>query len=192
MQLIPPVSDMMELVTDAFEEHGVVAVGICVVLENLVVFNLYFPGSLVILAGMASTAWQPSRAALFFGVITIFSQLTQSLNFGVGKYSKSKGGSAAVDVGWWEFGLAFMHPQTASLASFRSGNSDTKFQSFILKLFVCSGAWHSFWAITMYNFGTFGKKESNFFLILFFLYLVLWAGLDIRRFIAKQAADESN
>lgn len=169
--VIPKEDVLLERIKSWFDLHGLGAIAAIAFLENVVAFNIYFPGSIVILAGMGMTQGNPRQAFLTFLAITIPSQLAHVLNFAIGKFRS--GDRAAANVTFVELILAFWHPQTASIASLRCGDAGWPARQFFWRLPVAAFSWHTFWAVAMYFAGAAGGS-LRWLVWLFYGYLLLW------------------
>lgn len=178
-ELIPGEEALLEGLRTFFRSYGLLAVGVVSFFENLVVFNVYFPGSIVILVGMGMTHGNPSWALLTFVAITIPAQLSQILNYGIGRIRPAKGTKGSGSVSVWELILAFWHPEMAAIASLRCGHAGWHFLRFLFWLPIAALIWHTFWALVMYHVG--GTDASLRWLSwLFYAYLAFWFLLGLR------------
>lgn len=168
---IPREDALLVGLTSWFETYGIWAIVPVALLENIAPINIYFPGSIVILAGMAITKGNPWLAFATFIAITVPSQIGQIINYRVGKLKATQDGCSPISL--LEFILAFWHPQTASIASLRCGNAGWSTKVYLCRLVVVATCWHVFWAIIMYNAG--GTAKSLVWLVwLFYGYLAVW------------------
>jgi membrane protein DedA with SNARE-associated domain len=83
--LIPSPIDIAAYISDAFDRFGLPAIAMCSFLENIVGFNVYFPGSIVILSGMAWTAGNPLLALKVYLAIVAPAMLAQHVNYLAGR-----------------------------------------------------------------------------------------------------------
>ncbi|NOR45704.1 MAG: hypothetical protein GQ534_08985 [Candidatus Delongbacteria bacterium] len=89
--VIPSLDDLGVMLEHFFENYGLIAIGIVSIIENIVGVNIYFPGSIVILTGMAMTSGDPMRGVMTFFVITLGAFIAYYINFRIGKLLKKVG-----------------------------------------------------------------------------------------------------
>lgn len=192
---VPSVSELTQILRKWFDQSGLPLVALCSLLENIVGFNVYFPGSIVILTAMSLTAGNPQRALITFFWIVIPSMLAHNINFLIGRYSrnshnlsqtkKEEGRIFKGTLGnWFLFMSTFWHPHFAAVTSVASGSSRTPYKDFLKYFLVSSILWNSFWGVTMYFFGRFTVAASNLS-PLFYTYLFLWLVWDLRRILTR-------
>lgn len=200
---IPSLAESTAWLGGFLERYGVVVVLPLAILENLIVLNVYFPGSIVILTAMALTAGDPRRALVMFVCIVIGSTVGQNANYWMGRYGGSRGPAIAerqasrADPGadgsdrrtsrrWWlVFFGTFWHPHSASLTSILAGSEGLRYKQFLIYLLSTGLAWSVFWGFTMYHFGGILEARSNL-LPAVYIYVVVWILYNLRRFVRKQ------
>jgi len=177
--IIPRQSELLIMLTQFFRTWGLPAIAVCSFLENVAVFNVYFPGSIVILTGMALTAGEPWLAVATFFAIACPSLLAHALNFWAGHL---RARSDPIQIHQVEFFLAFWHPQTAALATFKAGDAGWPVGRFVRYLLVSALSWYLFWALIMYHFGM-AAGSTGWLLVLFYLYLIAWIIQDLLKIV---------
>jgi membrane protein DedA with SNARE-associated domain len=163
-----------------FDIYGPRLVVVLSFLENIVGFNAYFPGSMVILAAMALTAGDPFGAVLMYGLIVIPAALAEHVNFAIGRVIGSKGQwkpPAHLGKLWLWFFSTFWHPHLAALTSFACGAEGVPYRTFLPPCIVAGLTWGAFWAFSLYHFGQFIMVERNL-LILVATYIAIWFVVD--------------
>ncbi|MDD4351593.1 MAG: hypothetical protein PHU71_01240 [Candidatus Gracilibacteria bacterium] len=181
--LIPPPQELSAKLTSYFAIYGIPLVLIVSFFENLVGFNAYFPGSVVMLTAMAMTAGDPQRALAVYFAIIVPSLMAQHLNFLIGRYSNHEQSSSKVSnkqLFWW-FLTTFWHPQLSSLTSLAAGSEGLPYKRYAKQVFTVGLAWTIFWAFVMYFFGQIAGATNNL-LIPFYIYLNLWLVWDIWKY----------
>ena len=175
--IIPPISRIIPYLTKAFKEHGYFLVAIVSFLENIVGFNAYFPGSIVILTTMTLTSGHPLKAMITFIFIYIPSVFAHFLNFQIGNKLVNSQLISNKKL-WILFFSTMWHPNFAAITSLRAGSIGLSFNQFVGYYIPSSFLWNCFWGILMYKLGSIGDS-GRYFPEIFLGYLVLWILLDI-------------
>lgn len=179
IKIIPSPDELLVFLKQAFIRYGVVIIFIASLLENLFGFNTYFPGAVVIFTGMSLSKGNLPLAVITFLSIFIPVLIANSINFYLGRKTSesnnpiltSKELISKLIVNLW-------HPYLASIISFTIGSTRDKYSTFIKYFFPVSLCWNIIWGIIAYNYGSFLTKDSDIFLFLFILYLVVWTLFD--------------
>lgn len=178
--IIPTIYELLDYLKVLFQKYGVVAVMICAFFENIAGFNLYFPGSIVILTSMALSAGNPKMAFSLFVIISVFSILAHLANYLVFRLLDKKNDKKENCPKLSEYFLSFWHPHFAVVVSIKSGARGVPFIIFFKRMVVAAISWYIFWAVVMYSYGTLTVSKNAFGLIwLFLLYLIIWTIWDI-------------
>jgi len=173
-----------------FETYGLPLVAITSFLENLVVVNIYFPGSMLVLAAMALTAGNPTRAVLTYLAIVLPAIISQHVNFLLGRSSRGRRPTADREYregperlagmrNWLVFFSTLWHPQLASVTCFAFGSSGISYRAFARYLYISGLAWSIFWGLLIYHVGNVLRPTQNLIPLLY-VYLILWLLWDIR------------
>jgi membrane protein DedA with SNARE-associated domain len=187
---IPSSTDLLELLRSLFLKYGFVVLALCSLLENVVGFNVYFPGSVVILTGMALTAGQPLRAAEAWLVILVFAALSHNLNFFAGRKLGNRSGLVPESVSHrlgneakltTLFLGTFWHPHFAAVTSLACGARGVPYRTFLFNLVIGMGLWYAFWGLVMYSLGRALPERLNL-LPVFLGYILCWIAWDVIRF----------
>ncbi len=182
---VPTVDNVARSLEGLFTTYGAVAVAGISVLENLVLINAYFPGSLVILTAMAMQAGNPEAAAITFCAIYGGATIGYHLSFLVGRMSdglwKKRSQSTYNSTG---LGLLFLatywHPHLAAVTNTAVGGSPVPYSRFLLYSLLASLPWNLFWGGLMYSAGTLIKGEVDLSTVLY-VYLVGWIVYEVLR-----------
>jgi len=183
MGYIPSTIELTDILISIFNTHGLLLIALASFLENIIGFNVYFPGSILILTSMSLTAGDPKKAVLVFILIVLPSTLAQNINYLIGYFSTKEIKKqnliklSKIKLGLL-FGTTFWHPHTTAITCMASGSEGLNYIVFLKYFIVFSLFWNMFWAITMYHFGYFAKATSNLTLF-FYIYLVLWITWDV-------------
>lgn len=81
---LPEPDQVYQVVIELFEEHGLVIVAVCAFVEGIVLVNLYFPGSAVIVIGVAAAGGDIPRVVAVVAVTTVAFVLASQVNYFVG------------------------------------------------------------------------------------------------------------
>ena len=182
--VIPGPSELQSQLNSLFALYGVPVILVCSLFENIVGFNVYFPGSLVILTGMALSHGDPNRGLVTFLAIFVSATAAQFINYGIGGRFRQQAtevqSSRPTQI---EFLLAFWHPHTASVVSIKAGTERLAILLFMRRVLVAGFVWNSFWGLAMYFSGGVAQSESGriSMMAVFLCYVVFWCVRDVRR-----------
>ncbi len=191
--VIPSTVVLSSFVERLFVQYGLPLVGVCSFIENIAGINVYFPGSVAILTGMALTSGNPARALATYLAIVFPAALANQLNYlagrFVGKIPKVPRDSKALRL-WYI--ATYWHPHLAATTAFASGAQGVPYQQYCKYLVIASLFWSSFWALLIYYFGAFVGVGENL-LPFSYGYIILWLGWEIwklrRGFRSSQHSD---
>lgn len=181
-----------------FREEGLVAVAAISAVENVAIFNFYFPGSLTILVAMASTSGDIQSAIAVFMAIVIPALVVQAVvNYG------SVGYIARRMDGWQRyrllrdmhrltfrglllvFGLFCWHPQFAAAATAACGAARVPARRFLVAFLPPFLVWNLFWGVLMYKRGHGGVVSGPFFGI-FTVVVAGWLLIEVVRWVISR------
>lgn len=177
---------MAESLRQFFRNEGLPAVGLVAFVESLVVVNLYFPGSVVILLAMSLSAGSVELAFVTYLWIVFPSAVAHVVNYGFGRFGGAKiakllDGYSGGEPSTIGFVLASGHPHTAALASVHAGWSRMPVARYFSRFIPLSVAWCTFWAIVMYNMDGVAGGVTDYWIYLVYAYLILWMCWDFWR-----------
>lgn len=184
-RLLPSPDIIAELVKEWFERYGLPLVVSVSFLESLAGFNIYFPGSIAILAAMALTAGDPIRAALTLTSIFIPSLVAHQINFTIGRAAgrrvlgHKKVLRTHLVIGGYM--VAAWHPHFAAVAAYAAGTSGIPYLRFVSLFSPALLAWNIFWGVAMYSAGLFlepGRALTPYFLVLILAWIAWELGRD--------------
>ena len=188
--LVPPPSAFLESLAKRLESADLLLIGVFSFIEALAILNAYFPGSVVILVAMASTAGDLSRAMLTFTAIAVGSGLAHQIDYWAGKLllPSPKTGylTPATTPSLREAFASYWHPHLGSLYSLRSGSDGLSYKQFLSRFSAAFVSWYMFWGILMYNLGRVPVSGSEF-LLLFYVYLAWWIIQEFRTIRSAEA-----
>lgn len=192
--VLPSINDLAIVISSLLEQYGLVIVGPLSFLENIILINTYFPGSIVILTAMALTAGNPVRGLLTYLNIYLFAFLAYHLNYYIGLYlgdklqlkaDKHKRKDYKVINLWLEFFITFWHPQLAAYTCFKLGEENFQYKDIRKYILVVSFFWNTFWGLAMYFVGQFANTKINF-QGLSYIYIIVWLSMKIYRFYSSE------
>lgn len=196
VNILPSIQEISAWLVIFFDRYGLVAVAVLSLIENIVGFNAYFPGSIVILTAMAMTYGDPVLGTKTFLVIFIFALIAYNVNYFLGNKILSSGdinnhvnknNKFKKRMKYWFFST-FWHPHFASITSLVCGSENVKYKDFILNALLFGAIWNVFWALMMYNFGSILNNSSEFNLAIY-IYLIVWLLVDTSRYLKKRSRD---
>lgn len=190
---LPQGSELFEAVTNAFRSYGFAFVGIAALIEGLLVVNLYFPGSLVILIGVTAFRGSPLMVVMLVATVIAAFFLATIINYCIGYYglhaliSRLKADTQIQvvsewhrKVGRWFVPLSFFHPNLSAFVAVACGRDRISPYRFFPIALIATIAWNSFWGGLTYSFGPLLKEAvAKPWLILGGL--LLWAMLKMIR-----------
>lgn len=170
-------SSLLERFTDTLGSGSLLLIATFSFLEGLVIINVYFPGSVVILFAMAATHGNLSQAIVTFLAILVSSAVAHQLDYVFGRlvtgarphlipYTKARLNLTGALLSYW-------HPQLGSLYSTKAGADGQAYLYFLARFSTAFGFWNLFWGVLMYNLGRVPLSGSEF-LGLFYAYLTWW------------------
>lgn len=166
--------------------------------ENLVGFNVYFPGSIAILLGMASTGGHPSLALLAWIAIVLPGVVGQQLSYWLGRtgFARASGPSPTKHLGvaleWGLYAGTMWHPQVASLTSAAAGAEGLSYRHYLSRFLPVFLLWQVFWGALMYSVGASVAKGFGWMLWLFLVYLAAWTILDLHRARSLSSSEQQS
>lgn len=160
---LPGPVELIELTESLFHQYGWWIVGVAALLEGVAVINLYFPGSLVIILGVASSAGNPPHAIGIVATIMVGFALAALVNYGLGYFGLHQlllriGGKQWFDYvrtwhakhGTYALLVAYIHPNAGGLMAMASGNARYPLPKFIPPVFGAIVFWNTCWGIAAY------------------------------------------
>lgn len=189
--LLPAESELVGFLQSWLRNWGLPFILLVSLGENLVGFNVYFPGSVVILLSMSLAAGDIGRACLTWLCIFLGGGSGQVIDFLLGRRLRKKRGdkdNALLQQDtrglphWREFLLTYWHPHFGAVTSLRSGYSDMPFRRFLIYSFPSLAIWYGFWGIMAYSTGV-GVESGIPWTSIFFVYLGVWFGFDVIKVI---------
>ena len=182
LALIPSPRDLTVLLSNYLSYYGLPLIAVVSFLENIVIFNVYFPGSVVVLTAMSLTAGDPARAVLTYLVVVLPIFVAHHINFLIGRYSNKQTAPQPFGEGklFFLFFSTAWHPQLASVTSLAVGSEGIAYTRFVKYLFTVGFAWTIFWGFVMYFFGQIAGATNNL-IIPYYIYLNLWLIWDLQK-----------
>ena len=190
---LPQGPALFDSVAAAFRSYGFLFVVVSALIEGLLVINLYFPGSLVILIGVTAFREQPAMVVLLVAMVAVAFFLATVINYCIGYFGlhalirRLKVAAQIEKVSQWyqRFGrwfvpISFFHPNLSAFVSVACGRDRVSPYQFFSVAFVSITLWNAFWGFLTYRFGAlFKEAAANPWLIL--AGLCLWAAAKLIR-----------
>jgi membrane protein DedA with SNARE-associated domain len=194
---LPEVGTIIERLGTWLDRGGLPLVALTSFGEGLLGVNVYFPGSVVILAAMSRTHGNPSLGIATWLTIMGSSQVTQLINFSVGLATAPRDPHAQKESPKGRTGLLFAifmtsywHPHLAAVASYGAGSRRTPWSRFLVSMIPASFVWNSFWAVAMYFFGGLISTNTEILVPVTYAYVVGWLVVDVVRFLRARPHKE--
>ena len=188
--VIPESSRVTDLLRQALDHpYGLAIIGAISFIENIVAVNVYFPGSITLIAAGAATAGDPYRAVQVFICIVVSAAVMHQINFAIGRLLSGQpvkaGHSGLRDirddrpvVGWLLFLATFWHPHLTAVTCVRAGQIGMPYRCFGGMFLAVFLPWELFWGIMIYQVGIFAGSSRNV-VPLVYGYIVLWLIWDV-------------
>lgn len=172
----PSPERLAELFVSLLLTHGIPLVALASFTENFAGLGTYFPGSVALLAGMASTAGDPRRAVLTYLAVLFPAILANVLSYFLGRFLRREEaapeGKSSRSLAVWFVGT-YWHPQLAGVTAMAAGAEQVPFGRYVGTFLPISFTWSVLWALVLYNVGSVIAAPSVLSVI-FYVYLVGW------------------
>ncbi len=182
----PSPDRIFDEVSSLYKSHGLWIVGLSAFIEGLVLVNLYFPGSAVILIGVITFRGNPVAAASVVAVTMFAFILAANCNFAIGFFGlhhliRRLGGGRWLEKAhsWYEAKgchallLSYWHPNFGAFVAVACGNGRLNYNRFLRITAIAILAWNTFWGILAYHFASLAKETATQPLILL-MFFALW------------------
>ena len=187
--ILPSSDVLLSRLSRMLETWGLVVVVLFAFLENVVGFNVYFPGSVVLLAAMSLTAGNPLRAIQVWIAIVIPSIAAQQLNYVIGRVMRrswNRSGAPTAtrpsfksEKSLWLLSIStYWHPHFAAITSIECGARAVPYIKFLKSMLAASASWYVAWGLIMYFAGALFASGGNW-KILIIAYLSGWIVLEV-------------
>jgi len=164
--LIPSSDQIFSWILGQFESHGLLLVGVAAFIEGLVLVNFYFPGSAVIVLGVASAKGDPARATELVTVVIAAFFVAAQVNyygglFGVRRLVLRLGGKRWIEraekwyarAGGYLVAASYLHPNLGAFVAVACGNARFSWRKFLIISAISITAWNSMWGVLTYSSG---------------------------------------
>lgn len=178
LQIIPNEEDLLGNLNKLLETKGVILLFIISFAENLVGFNVYFPGSIPLIYGMSKTAGEPEQAIKTFLSILFAVILSNFINLLIGHIT-TKGDKIESGFSYKTCILTLWHPYLSSLTSLRIGKTKYFIINYIKYFIPISITWYIIGGVIIYKFGFNISASFTFIKIIFYAYLIIWIIRDL-------------
>jgi len=141
LSIIPPPTDIFLFLESLYQNYGLTGLFIASLLEGIVYFGLYFPGSFIVAIAVFLSDGTFKSLILISIVVAIALTITSSINYLLGKYIITKRGEREEILEEYKehkviskgFFLSIIHPNSLAFYFFNSG---IKKQNYLRILFV--------------------------------------------------------
>lgn len=182
MGVLPQKSDMFMSLSAWLAGGGILFILILAIIENVAIVNVYFPGSIAILAAMAGSAGEPTAVLRVWIVVTCGYVIGLSITYWVVRLFFSPSGPARESNFASNRGLlssarkalfTFWHPHLASLTAIVLAQRGCSYSSFAIIASSCAALWNAIWTCVILAFGNI-FSESGVGFVLVYAYLFVW------------------
>lgn len=188
--VIPESSELNAILMRYLEKYGLILLLLISFLENIAGLNVYFPGSIAILASATMTAGNLPVAIKVWFAILLGSLIAHQINYLIGKHFafgetmelSSSGAcekSKASSIRWVLFLSTFWHPHFAAMTCMSAGAKGMQYGSFVLLYSTSNVLWYIVWGCLIYNVGALVNSSMDWFPIIIAC-IALWAIWDLR------------
>ena len=190
--IMPPVGELIRILSTLLTTYGLPLVALTSFLENFAGVGTYFPGSVVLLAAMFATAGEPARAFLTYLCVLIPAVLANILSHQIGAHSSVGAAGAATPsrslILW--YATTYWHPQLAGLTAVASGAAGVSLEQHVRHFLPISLVWSIVWAVLLYKAGErLGGQVPPELGALFYGYLGLWLLWGFRQYYLRKRAE---
>lgn len=141
-------------------------------IENAIFINVYTPGSLILLATMASASGDPLRIVIVYLSISIGTAIGHTFNFVLGSAISREEASGKQPSKFATF-ASFVHPHISAINSFRLGVIGIPYSTFLYLAVPSIALWNAFWTILVLTLWAEAEGILNL-KFLGYAYLIFW------------------
>ncbi|MCE9541380.1 VTT domain-containing protein [Candidatus Kaiserbacteria bacterium] len=163
---LPPKDEVIRIAQVYFEQYGLITVFVSAIIEGVLLFGWYFPGSLVIVLGVVFAGRDIPQLLGVYAATTLGFYVAYAANYYIGKYgwyrllsalgfreSLEKAQSQLLKYGPRAVFLTYWHPNLAALTATAAGILDMPFKTFIAHSIVAAALWDAVWTVIGYTLG---------------------------------------
>lgn len=163
---LPTGDELARIARDYFDTYGPITIFISAIIEGMLLFGLYYPGSAVIFLGVIFAGRNPGQVALIVTLIMLGLSIAYIINFLLGKYGwyrvlllfGMKDAIVHAEQRLEHYGLigifsSYWQPNLAAITSTAAGILHFPFRKFLAYSTVAVFVWSSLWAIVAYIVG---------------------------------------
>ncbi len=181
-ELIPSKAVAFDAVSTWLSTNGILFVGLLAFLENVAIANVYFPGSVAILAAMHGASGDVGTIMTVWIVVTVFGLVGQTTTYLLAstvfaKLDVTKKGIEELRPWTLAFG-SYWHPHLASMTCLTFASSGLPLRKFLVISLAASSAWNAFWTLFVLSFGNI-FAEGPMGSVLVYSYLIVWILLSV-------------
>lgn len=163
---MPNQQEVTNILTGFFDKYGLIVIFLSAIIESILIIGGYFPGSLVIFLGVASSAGNPTRAIYVVVLAVLGMMIGYSIDYLIGR---NGGHRLMKKIGFedeiesvnkkinnkniWSAFALYIIPGSGSIISTSFGILKIKYIKFLAFIFVTVSIWNSIWGVIVYHFG---------------------------------------
>lgn len=181
---LPDAEGLQVSIESFYRRYGLIVVGCGALIEGIVLVNLYFPGSAVIVLGVVSNRGRPIEAAVLVSVASLSFIIASQLNYLIGRlglqYVIAKcGGKQWLNQAHYRYTrygvtiipASFIHPNLGAFVAVVCGVARLDWKAFACLSSVSIVLWNIFWGLVVYSFADAVAKATTHPLILLLILL---------------------
>ena len=199
---LPPPDELFRSASTVFHDKHHLLVFFGALGEGILIVNMYYPGSAMVLLGVALSAGNPAEAATLVGIIAATFWVTSLANYLLGKYGWHSAlvafgmkrpllrtQSSVVSKGLVSTFPMFIHPNLSALVATSCGILGVPFRRFALFSLGATVFWNFLWGLCVYVYGREIVEQATMPTLI--ALLALWAAVQVARAIlTKEDTDE--
>jgi membrane protein DedA with SNARE-associated domain len=176
---LPNAETVFRWAEELLQQYGVLIVLIAAVGEGIVLANLYFPGSAVIVLSISLLRGRPVDAVLAVVAASGGFTVASLLNYALGRYALHSlvdrlGGRAwlrraerfQARWGKWALFMSYAHPNLGAFFAVNAGKATYPLWTFALVVSSATLFWNLLWGLLAYNFASVARNlVTSVFLI---------------------------
>lgn len=161
--VLPDSKHIFAVVSYHFERHGILLVGIAAFIEGIVLLNLYFPGSAIIVLGITSAGGDIRQATLMVASVMLGFFASAQFNYFIGRAGLRPivirfGGRRWLEraerwyshMGQYLVIFAYAHPNLGAFVAVECGNARFTLKRFIAITAISILIWNTIWGLICY------------------------------------------
>jgi membrane-associated protein len=183
---LPQPKEILMYAQSSYSEHAYLMVFLGALGEGLLMFNLYFPGSVMIVFGVTLSKGNPLKALVLVTLVVTAFLIDAVINYALGRYgwyhflvkigmkpSLERAKLRVERKGWVTIFSTYIHPNVGALTATSCGILQLPFRTFVLYSLLSLIFWNALWGLIVYYFGSTVLQYASF--TAFTIVLILWS-----------------